>query len=383
MRLHEIKAFKNNRIRVDGLSNSLHSDTFNQLKWLFVLVVSTSFCCYLLVHSSVDYAKFQVATIYRIQSELKAIFPRITLCSVNPMNSDYFVQLVKNANMSELDSEPYQNYVKIEYYHKQTTGHYFTTEEQRSLFDFDGFVISCKFQNKPCKTDSFRQIFHPYNLNCIQFNSGFNNNGDTVELLTAKEGGTFNELSMEFYVGIPNYLTQLIAGRGINLFIANTSEDPFKNTPSPIMLTPGIGTRINVVKNVYSQYNSWPYLYSSCNVNERDELNEPIKDESMFKRVLANNYTYAQDSCLLLCFQTYMRKQCNCCSIWIGYLLDGCDYCFLGPKRCAYDYYYDVFNVGDLIVDNCLDKTSTTTNLSSNIQISCIWKTLYKRTRCF
>ena len=189
---------------------------------------------------------------------------------------------------------------------------------QRRLFDFDGFMISCKFQNKPCKTGSFRQIFHPYNLNCIQFNSGFNNNGDTVELLTAKEGGTFNELSMEFYVGIPNYLTQLIAGRGINLFIANTSEDPFKNTPSPIMLTPGIGTRINVVKNVYSQYNSWPYLYSSCNVNERDELNEPIKDESMFKRVLANNYTYAQDSCLFSAF----RHTCASSATVAAYGLD-------------------------------------------------------------
>ena len=107
----------NDRIRIDVLAHEYHPSARERFKWLFVVIVSSSFCCYLVVNSCVDYAKFQVTTSYRIHSELKTVFPRIILCSVNPMNSDYFVHLVKNANLTEGKVKFFINYqLSVLYY---------------------------------------------------------------------------------------------------------------------------------------------------------------------------------------------------------------------------------------------------------------------------
>ena len=186
-------------------------------------------------------------TAFRLISEEKFIFPTINICNWNPLNTDYYVNLLNAANLtSSLSTDPNFNMVSLEYYQMQTAGRYFTSEEKRALINLDGFIISCYFQNKPCNKSDFRYLFFPYLLNCIQFNSGYDLNGNRVELKVSHVSGELSELSMELYVGIPNEISPLITNRGILMTIINDNETPFKNSPSAIDIKPGFGLKITI-----------------------------------------------------------------------------------------------------------------------------------------
>ena len=344
-------------LRMDGVSNVVRSEyTIIKVFWSLLFVIIACLCVYLIAESIVEYCKFQVTTNFRKERELKATFPTIFLCNANPLNTEYYVQLLDEANMTELDTDPYYNFVALEYYKLQSSGRYFTDDEIRRLNDVDGFLISCTFKKKPCSSASLKYIFLPYFLHCIQFNVGFDSNEQEVNFETVKSSGDLSELSMEFYVGIPDSLTSRITKRGVWITITNGTEDPSKNSPSPIELTPGLGMRINVVRNVYNQFNKWPFLYSDCMVSEDNKLLEPLEDETFFNRVLSTNFSYSQDSCMLICYQYYSALLCNCTTIWINYQEKGYEYCFNEQQTCADDFYYQTFNIGDFIVNNCINK---------------------------
>ena len=196
-------------------------------------------------------------------------------------------------------------------------------------------------------------VFNPLGdfLNCLSFNSGFDVNGQPVELLRSAASA---ELSMELYVGLPDALRTSVVVRGANIQIQNQSESPIKLTPSPIKLSAGIHTRVRVVRNVYKQFNEWPYAYSACTVGPNNELIKPLTDRSLFDQVLATNYTYAQDTCLLACFQRLVSQNCNCTVYWVDFRLDGYDRCFGERVVCSFYYFFKVYLLGDYINRECM-----------------------------
>ena len=162
---------------------------------------------------------------------------------------------------------------------------------------------------------------------------------------------------MELYVGLPNEMRTLISNRGVLVRIANNSEDPFKNSPSPYLLSPGMGMNINVARNFYQQFNHWPYSYSECNVDESGELLHSIDDPSIYNIIRTTNYTYAQDTCIRYCSQQFIFKNCNCCLPAFDAIIDRCDLCVSSDQlECSINYYLEVIHVGDFIANNCLEK---------------------------
>ena len=47
---------------------------------------------------------------------------------------------------------------------------------------------------------------------------------------------------------------------------------------------------------------------------------------------------------------------CNCSDYWLTFQVPGYDHCNNEQKTCANDLYYQVFNTGDFIMNNCLAK---------------------------
>ena len=345
-------------IRIDGLPNIFRADFLVfKTAWFLIFICLVSFCSYLTINSFLDYFKYQVTTTYRQQKETSAIFPTISICNINPLNTEYYVSLLNAANLtSSINSDAYENFVRLEYYQMQTAGRYFTSEEKRALINLDGFIISCYFQNKPCNKSDFRYLFFPYFLNCIQFNSGYDSDGNKIELRTSHTSGDLSSLSMELYVGIPNEISSLISGRGVFLTITNNTENPSKNSPSQISVTPGIGLRLSILRNKYNQFNQWPFVYSECSVDEEGELMIPLKDMILYEKTISTNYIYDQDSCLLLCYNYYMNKVCNCTDYWINWRIEGYGYCLSDLENCSNDFYYNTFNIGNFIAEHCMDK---------------------------
>ena len=352
-------------IRIDVLSQIIFSRLqLTKLAWTFFMLSAFSFCCFLITHSVAEYTKFHVDTKVSLRSELKSRFPTISICSMYPLNTDYYLHLFNEAHVN-VDSDPYYSLLTLELLHKQNTGSYFTAAQKKAMFDVDGFVISCTFpENKPCNMSQLRHFFFPLYLNCVQFNSGYDKYDNRVPIYDAHVGGTHDTLAIEVYIGLPDQLSQAISTRQVYVYVTEANDDPFKK-PAAITLTPGFETQLVLKKNVFSQYNAWPYLYSTCNVNADGTLIQPIEDRTLFDYALSTNFTYSQDSCLLYCFQHYNIQKCACAASWDNYRNDGSYEKCLTPeeRKCSHNFYYKEFNVGDFIVNNCLDKCPLECNL--------------------
>ena len=345
-------------VRIDGVPNILRAH-FKIWKtvWFLIFVSSSIISCYLIVESAHEYLKYQVTTSYRLASQEGSPFPTVNICNVNALNSEFFIQKMNEANLLEsIEADPIYNMIALERYHLQTTGQYLTSEEKRAMFDMEGFIISCTFRNKPCNMSDFRYLFLPYFLNCLQFNSGYDSDGKPVKMRQLAPIRQFNELKMEFYVGLPNVISSSLVNRGIKIGILRNSESPFKNTPSLIQIKPGLGLKLSVEKKRFIQFNQCPYLYSECLVNEDNQVLKQLDDMSFINKVTENTYSYSKDSCLLYCFNYFMSQVCNCSEYSVRWKIEGFDYCLGEQGKCSDDFYYTNFNVGNFIEDNCLSR---------------------------
>jgi hypothetical protein len=286
-------------------------------------------------------------------SPLKQSFPTVMICDINSLNTEYYVQLLNEANLIDsLDPNmTFYNLMELEAFHKNTTGSYFTAEQKKAMSDLNGLVVSCTFKNKPCNRSHFTYIYDPWLLNCIQFNP-------TSQMEKVNVGGKHDSLQMELYVGLPNELSRLISKRGARVKLIEEHQCPFDMAPSPKILTPGFETQLRVIRKESTQFNAWPHVYSSCNVNRDGTLIAPIEDTTLFDATIAKNYTYSQLSCLSKCYQLRCLHQCGCVDPFVDYLLDsGYKRCLNEEEQnCADGVYNNEYIKGDFISKNCLHK---------------------------
>ena len=350
-------------LRFDGLPNVFRRQQpfVFRLVWLFIFFASGFFCLFLIMNSVRDFLKFRITTTYRLQSELNPVFPMITVCNINSLNSAYYIQLFDEAQIAKRSMDPFfydtQVLTDLEDYSKQTSGHYFTAEQRRNLTDLDGLVISCTFQNKPCNRSQFQYVFNPLDIfNCLRFNSGFDAHNRPVEKLRATGvSSPHNELTMELYVGLPDALRRRAVARGALVLIQNQTESPIKLSTTAVKLSPRTHTHIDVTRTVYKQFNEWPFAYSECLVNELNELMAPLNgaDRALFDQVVALNYTYSRDTCILACYQQELARACNCTDYWVDVRIDGLELCVGELNLCASRFFFSTFQSGDYIDVHC------------------------------
>ena len=139
-------------------------------------------------------------------------------------------------------------------------------------------------------------------------------------------------MTLQLYTGLPDYFSQILSEynqRGFHIYISNSTDYIYNLVPSPFTLTPGFGAKINVARTFYSQFNEWPYKYSECRVNEKNELiGPPLDDPYLFEQVIATNKSYAQNTCLEFCYQLIMAESCGCNAYGIKFLVPGYDLCY-------------------------------------------------------
>ena len=140
------------------------------------------------------------------------------------------------------------------------------------------------------------------------------------------------------------------------VFILKNNESPLKNTPSSIDVKPGLGLQLDVKRKKFKQFNQWPFLYSECLVDEDNTLLEHLDDSTLFQQAMANKYSYSQDSCLLFCFNVFMSQVCNCSAFWVSGRQQGLGYCLAEQSSCVDNFYFNKFNIGTFIEDNCISK---------------------------
>ena len=82
-----------------------------------------------------------------------------------------------------------------------------------------------------------------------------------------------------------------------------------------------------------------------------------LQDPLLFEQVLATNYSYTRNMCLLACSQMYTTAKCGCNNYKIPMPVSGYEFCLSDEEReCAHNAYYFDFIAGDYIALNCLPK---------------------------
>ena len=369
-----LKEVKN--IKVDGLAAIFHSKRWiARFLWLFVLLACTSLCVFLIVSTINEYYKYHVTTTYRLVIEEEAVFPTITICNLNLIESQYAISTIDRMSsvipsyiassregLSVLDLvQNYLGYTSVmlllENFKKATTGSYLNDNDKRQFFDLNRKMLDCNFAGDACDISDFEFLFHPTYFACYRFNSGFDSNGTRVPLKKVKKAGlTNNRFSMQLYAGTDNLVGDYVPLRGFVVLIHNATDNPKKGSPSGMFATPGTGMSIDVKRYSYNQYT---YPYSECTVSEDNELSgEPLSDSSLFDQtVLASNFSYSRSVCLLACAQYHIVRECNCTFCSLGFTGDGQNMC-LSQERyaCAFKFYSSVFLAGDFVKLNCLQK---------------------------
>ena len=324
--------------------------------WLLLFVFSASCCLYVTIRSISDYLAFKVSTTVRVHTAATQafLFPRVTICNLNSLNSEYAVtmyRLAGVANVSLLTTNTYDVMQALESYQKRTTGAYFTADEKRRLFDLDAMLISCSYQQKPCHIDDFEYFFDSYNLNCIRFNSPASN-GKELRRVNGNGGG--GELSVELYVGLRDELASARIKRGVHVWLDNPLSKPLKLSTSWITVTPGLASVVRSRRVRYKLFNKWPFAYSDCTVDADSRLLAPLSDSSLFDQMRAANFTYSHENCLAVCYQRNLVNECNCVDYWVNWLVAGYDYCSEGAKiACSYAFYTKRFLSGDFMATHC------------------------------
>ena len=315
------------KIHIDGLKQIFGAEYLaTKLFWFIVLISCASICIFLIIGSVNDYLEYNVITTNRYLREKSGVFPTITICPKNTFATEYaafvYEKIIKDNGI---------NIYKIESFVKNRTGSYLNDEQKQRMNDLNKILIGCNFNSVNCSISDFQWIWHPIFGNCYQFNSGYDKYNKPIELRKSYFGGSSACLTLQLYTGLPNILSQIVSEynpRGFYLYISNSTDYIYNIVPLPFSLTPGFGVAISVARTFYSQFNEWPYKYSECRVNEKNELiGPPLDDPYLFEQVIATNKSYAQNTCLLFCYQLIMIEECGCNLYEIEFRVPGYDLC--------------------------------------------------------
>ena len=142
--------------------------------------------------------------------------------------------------------------------------------------------------------------------------------------------------------------------QGFYVYIRNHTDFAFNLSPSPLFLTPGMGTRIAVQRVFYSQFNEWPYAYGECSVRTSDVyewLMHPPTDRSLYDAVSAYpDFAYSRNACYAYCFQLLNTRLFNCTDYYSYFQIDGFDFCSLDTPVVS------ALNPGTHVTDFCLPR---------------------------
>ena len=195
------------------------------------------------------YLTYGVSTTSRTIYETPTLFPKVTFCNYNYFTTKYGYDVIQS-----------ENYSNIVYYQND--------DKKRISHDLDEILLECWFSSTACSSSDFVWSYDSMYGNCYTFNSGFDSNGNKVELKKSILSDT-NVLRLTLYVNIYEKIIEsdyfkyniFYNGLGAYFFIQNSSYLEFYN---PISITPGLKSKIFVNREFKSIL---PKPYSNCDID--------------------------------------------------------------------------------------------------------------------
>ena len=240
-------------------------------------MLSFSLSAYMIIHSTLDYLKFEVTTSTRHYSEYPLAFPDISICNTDLFITNYSIRYLANFlrnnkdrfNDSKLENQTYtDDLALVNYFIKNDDNKefYIFSRDKISLenssvrekigYSYNEMFLSCKFQRENCKETDFIQHYHYIYGNCFIFNN-----------LPRKKAmlslGIDQSLDMELLVGKPKTYLKFFKSIGANLYIFNQSAGA--SIYDKYEVSVGSTSKIGIKKTFV---NKLPDPYSDCDTSD-------------------------------------------------------------------------------------------------------------------
>ena len=263
---------------------------FVRLMWLLSLILTSGVCFYLISKTVTNYLNYEVVTKINVVNEEPSIFPTLTLCNIDPFESNYSdneLNSLIGMNNSKLKVKRNLNYYR-HYYMSNLHDKLKNNTIRRSRLE----IINC-FVNFVTQCDSEINYVNYYDFfygNCLQYNSN-----ETIKIY---KRGKLMGISLQLYVESSTKRAWMNSA-GIHLFIHNKSEriSLFQGIDAPV------GKATNIVINRLVT-NKLERPYSECV--------EDLNDSIYYAKIKQAGYVYRRSDCLDLCFSEYAFKTCGC-----------------------------------------------------------------------
>jgi hypothetical protein len=297
-----------------------------QLVWLVFICTSISACGYLVVNNILNYLKFEVTTSIKDINEPNSKFPTVTLCHLNPYQTDYAIAYLQqaitqqtsysslpnifdNATLKHLSASVIANVENLYgLYGNKYAATLNSTEKKKLSYDIKDFMLSCQFVGFDCNMSQFEWFYHSTYGNCYKFNSGVDSQGQAIHLKSIATSSVNLALTMDMFFGLPDELRVMSSGDGMAIFIHNSSVSPLN--VNPIYLQGATQTYIQVARTFT---NKLPQPYSECQLPRGATY-----ESDLYNLIVDSGFEYTQLDCDSQCFQKYLIKTCNCSSTYLS-----------------------------------------------------------------
>jgi hypothetical protein len=279
-----------------------------KIVWIIFFLVSLGYCSYSIAVSIIEYLDFNVNTQISVIRQPMMEFPTISFCNKNSFklnelmmyykqNNDTQFSLMVNQELNSyqtsLDSAFIQNVI-INYAVDSLS------DELRKKFSFslEEMLLNCKFNAKNCSYDDFTYFWSVKSGNCYSFNAKKENQSLKYVSLAGITGGLLMELFLGPYSNIYNFSRS----SGLLISVHNSSSLPDPGL-SGLSIAPGVESMISIEQTFTDKLEE---PYSNC-----IELGSTF-DSDLFRKTAKTVKNYDQKTCLTLCYQESLIKNCSC-----------------------------------------------------------------------
>jgi len=240
-----------------------------------------------------DYLSYNTVNSFDLINEIPSPFPAITICNLNPYQTEFALQYLKNISIDEFKNAGFDNF-DIELSVLMSVSQFNNSLKKQLAFDIEEILINCVFIGQPCSKNDFDWYFHPTNGICYRFNS------QLPPKSTIQPGYLFG-LRLELFVGNEVNIPSFVQNAGYKIIIGNQTDLP--KIGEGYMVSPGTETGFEMTRLFQSRL---PEPYSACSDNTFDS-----EFDEAFKKL---NQAYSQELCFTLYSQNKIIEQCKCYS---------------------------------------------------------------------
>jgi hypothetical protein len=322
-------------------------------------LLAVGLASYTTIKLILSYLEYGVTSTTRGVYKTPAVFPKVTICNVNPFTSKYGYEFFRNITNNTFDRFP-ENQSSFE-----TLTQAFISQvkafalasnlsdlAKKSLSkDIKDSLLRCGFNVDQCTSDDFSWFYDLVYGNCYSFNSGFNSTGQQRDSYASYLAGNFHGLIVDFYVRSYENISlynSIWGGTGAIIRIDNVSH-VIDHIKDGVFVSPGTSTYISVNREYKTIL---PKPYSDCEIDSYDKSTN--FDSDLYKLIKNSMYDYTQSFCLEQCLNRLQFEMCGCQTSFFKTVISP-KICFSDNDfYCAINAYYNVYLKNNYIQNVCM-----------------------------